>query len=130
MKCPHCPIAAGKPCMAETPGWSFLCGMAERGNAVELAHIVAKSKAGTTPAPVEYPPPSEQAGNLAKSVVSFVQSGFATVDRAEFERRRTICAACPLFDAARQRCRACGCRTRMKLWGAMERCPHPDGPKW
>jgi hypothetical protein len=79
--------------------------------------------------PGEYPPLHIQAGNLAKAAVRFAASGFKTADRAEYDRRRAICAGCELFDAERKRCIRCGCRTDYKLRMASEHCPL-DPPKW
>ncbi len=45
-----------------------------------------------------------------------------------YEARTAICAACSEYDAAADRCRACGCYG-LKRWLATERCPL-DPPKW
>lgn len=73
----------------------------------------------------EYPSFATQAANLAGSAARFVASGGATVDQAEFARRRAICLACPTkrYDADQDRCRACGCFASIKPWGKAESCP-------
>ena len=77
----------------------------------------------------EPPTLPEQAVSAAKAAATFAASGFARVDRAEFERRRSICAACEHFDAAKVKCRRCGCLLRYKPWLATAHCPLIP-PKW
>ena len=122
MRCEHCPARDGIRCKAESPGWSFMCGMASNGNPIELAHIAAKSEI-LNAAPVDYPPIHVQAGNLVRAAGRFVRSGFATVDRTEYQRRRAICKGCEFFDAASKRCRQCGCSISAKPWSRSESCP-------
>lgn len=70
-----------------------------------------------------YPSLLTQAGNAATAAVRFAASGFARVDQAEYDRRRSICAGCEYFDAASERCRKCGCPLATKPWLKSERCP-------
>lgn len=88
--------------------------------------LVARMAAEQPPA---YPSLLTQAGNAAKAVVRFVASGGETVDRSEFDRRRSICEACPNMDKAQSRCRLCGCSLAVKPWSKAERCPD-DPPRW
>lgn len=118
-KCASCPIKDG-PCVAQTQGHEFVCGMAERGVDTDLKWISFKSTAAPAPA---YPALKPMVGNLARSAVSFVASGCATVDRAEFDRRRAVCQSCDQFDAAQDRCKKCGCSLAVKPWGRAMECP-------
>lgn len=76
------------------------------------------------PMPV-YPPLAKQARNLAGSLVRWVASGCGISTAAEARRRRGVCVACPsgLYDPARGRCTACGCKTAVKPWLNSETCP-------
>lgn len=84
------------------------------------------------PAPAEYPSLAKMAGHLAGAVgraaVAAVKGQAVTVPREEFERRMSICRACPEWDADRSRCRRCGC-TQGKQHLAREQCPL-DAPRW
>jgi len=75
--------------------------------------------------PREYPSIAAQAGNLAGSVLRFIAAGGATVPREEYDRRRSICPACPTdrYDPEQDRCSACGCYASVKPWGTAEACP-------
>lgn len=121
MKCEHCPLSGA--CVGQTQ--PFACKMAESGTESELVWI-ANQSAGV----VEYPPIATQAVTAIKAAVKFAASGFKTVDDERYERRLEICKACPLFDAAQNRCKSCGCYTASKLKMASESCPHPEGPRW
>lgn len=123
-KCPTCPIVG--PCVAETPGHAFACKLAVGSEAER--RWVAEASQGVQPTPSK-PSLLKQAASLGKAAVTFVASGCATVDRAEFERRHGICEACPNFDAAQDRCNLCGCLTQVKLWGEAMHCPD-DPPRW
>lgn len=74
----------------------------------------------------EYPPLAKQVANALGSAAKFAASGLATVDQAEYERRRAICTQpCPTerYVAAEDRCEACGCHLSIKPWGKAEKCP-------
>jgi len=73
-----------------------------------------------------YPPLATQLANVAQAAGRFVASGLATVSQKEFDRRKAICLACPSnqYDAAQDRCRACGCHLSVKPWSKAESCPH------
>jgi hypothetical protein len=75
------------------------------------------------PEPPAYPPLATQAANLLGAAARFVGSGCATVDQAEFDRRRAVCSACPNLDAESDRCRVCACFLAVKPWMKTERCP-------
>jgi hypothetical protein len=88
--------------------------------------VVRDLAAGPTEQPsaaAAYPPVLTQLGNAAAAVGRFVGSGCETVDRAEFDRRRSICAVCPHLDAEADRCRLCSCYLAVKPWSRAERCP-------
>lgn len=89
---------------------------------------IVREMAADTP-PAAYPPLLTQAASAAKALGRFVGSGLATVDQAEFDRRRAICGACPNFDKAQDRCRKCGCSLAVKPWSKAETCPD-DPPRW
>ncbi len=80
-----------------------------------------------------YPPVRTMAGNLARAafrVAGAVAAGKPLiVDRAEKDRRLTICTACDQFNPIDIRCAKCGCRLEKKLVMATERCPL-DPPRW
>lgn len=90
-----------------------------------LVARLAAAGLSAPPEPPPYPPLAEQLGNAAKAAVRFVASGLATAGRTEYARRRAVCRACPsgLYDAAADRCRACGCLAAVKPWSAAESCP-------
>ena len=51
-------------------------------------------------------------------------SGLKLVDQAEHDRRRAICLKpCEFYDAAADRCRACGCVDNWKAWIESQDCP-------
>jgi hypothetical protein len=77
--------------------------------------------------PTAYPSVLAQLGNAAGALGRFVASGCETVDRAEHDRRRAICSACPHLDAEADRCRLCACYLALKPWSKAEQCP--DG-RW
>jgi hypothetical protein len=70
-----------------------------------------------------YPSLVTQAGSALKAAAGFIASGGAVVTREEHDRRRGICGACEHLDAARDRCRKCGCFLAAKPWMAREHCP-------
>jgi len=78
-------------------------------------------------ASVEYPSTSEMAASFAKSIGSFVKSGFTTADSETLNFRLEICKSCELWDesgfAKTGRCKKCGCSTQAKLRMATEKCP-------
>lgn len=118
-RCEHCPIKGG-PCVGESGKWTGLaCKMATQGES-GVRWVVERSAA---PAPPAYPSLATQARNLAGAAVRFVASGLATVDQAEYDRRRDVCRACPLYDAAAQKCMRCGCMLAVKPWMQSETCP-------
>jgi hypothetical protein len=80
-------------------------------------------QAGAPPAAAAYPPAAAMVTSAIAAAGRFVASGLATVDRAEFERRRGICASCPSLDPCADRCRECGCYLAVKPWSKAEACP-------
>lgn len=76
-----------------------------------------------TLAPLQYPPPLEQAKNAFGAAVQFVASGCAVVDREEATRRLDICKACEFFDAVPERCSKCSCQMAIKTYGKAFKCP-------
>jgi hypothetical protein len=76
-----------------------------------------------------YPPVRTMAGNLARAafrVAGAVAAGKPLiVDRAEKDRRLTICTACDQYDAPKGRCKACGCAINLKarLKSETGKCP-------
>jgi hypothetical protein len=119
MKCDDCPVKDG-PCISERPGWEFACKLAVSSD-VERRWVVDRSEVENKKA--EYPPIAEQAVNFLKSAVAYVASGCATVDQAEYDRRRAVCSTCPNLDPDQNRCRACGCAMSVKPWGLAMGCP-------
>lgn len=122
-RCSACP-SAGR-CVVDWTGHRRFCDHAESGDPVWRGRIAALSAAGppVPDAPPAYPPVARQLATAAKAAVRFARSGLKTVGRAEYDRRRSICRACPLYDAAADRCRACGCNLKAKPWAASESCP-------
>ena len=88
----------------------------------------ARSKPCSEPRPVpdadqllSPPPIIKQVWNLASSLAAFVADGMKTVDKAEYERRLSICDGC---DQRRgTRCLKCGCRLSLKARGRAFECP-------
>lgn len=130
-KCEGCPIPG--PCVGERPGHAYACRMA-RGSEAERLWVVEVS-AGTPaappaapavepkPTPLTYPSLARQAANLVGAAGRFVASGLKLVRQTEYDRRRTICVECPLYDAVRDRCARCGCSVAVKPWLKAEHCP-------
>lgn len=78
------------------------------------------------PAPRPGPqPPSlaARARTLGGAAVRWAAKGCPTVAPEEYERRRSTCLACDLYDAAKDRCLKCGCQLKTKPWMATEKCP-------
>jgi hypothetical protein len=135
MRCPHCPVPAGEPCLSTR--LPVFCEWAASGDENRRAHVVARSSIGPgrptppSPEPPPRPPPSpwEQAKHLASAVASAVASGGKQVTPEQKARRLTICRGCEHFDADAERCRVCTCfmqwKTRLEAW----HCPL-DPPKW
>ncbi len=73
-------------------------------------------------APV-YPTKWNQAKSLAVALWRFARSGFEVSKQWEFRRRHRICAACPRFVAAEDRCTVCGCGLKIKPWIKAAKCP-------
>jgi Family of unknown function (DUF6171) len=85
---------------------------------------VVRQIAGCEPAPpAEYPPLWEQAASAVGAAVTFVASGFATVDDETYTARLAVCNDCPDFAGDADRCRICGCSMRLKARAAAMRCP-------
>jgi hypothetical protein len=59
--------------------------------------------------------------NFAQSMKAFVDDGFTTVDRAQYERRMRLCNACP--QRWNDDCKLCGCRLSLKAQGRAFACP-------
>lgn len=119
-----------------------ICGVADCGGVV-YPHLVKEFLAGRnkehwrgihdrTPMPKsnhEYPSIMAQAANAAGAAVGFAKSGFKVVDEREQGRRLAICRECPYYDAARGRCRLCGCLTKLKAKIQSGDCPDKP-PRW
>lgn len=87
------------------------------------------------PVPVRFPPIAAQAGNaigaLGRAAGQLLSGGQLRVDDTEFERRMTICRACPEYDPASVRCKKCSCFLNLKARLSSENgmCPL-NPPKW
>lgn len=64
-----------------------------------------------------------QVATFAKAVARHVAAGCPTVTPEEKVRRLALCRECPEFDAAKTKCRKCGCRLNLKVGMATETCP-------
>ena len=62
------------------------------------------------------------ATNFLGAMATWALAGFPTVDEATYRARLATCTACEDYDAARGKCRRCGCK-KSKLWLATETCP-------
>ncbi|MDR3582564.1 MAG: hypothetical protein P4L67_04795 [Candidatus Pacebacteria bacterium] len=111
-KCSGCPITG------ECDSYAVLCN--NHAKSPEKWRRVIDRHNGVEP---EYPPLLEQVGSLAVAVGTFIKSGCATVDQAEFDRRHAICETCESFDAKRNKCRECRCSMAVKPWGRDMECP-------
>lgn len=85
--------------------------------------LVAEKAEALAHRPPVYPPLAAQASGLASSLASWLRAGLPITPAAERARRRAICSACPLFDAAARRCTACGCFSAIKPWLGTAVCP-------
>lgn len=103
--------------------------------------VVSKRKAGAPPVPSSQVKPmlpaptiAQMAENFGGAVSRWIEGGYSVVSREEFDRRLTLCRACPFWDEKARfgmgKCNhpACGC-TKGKMWLATERCPLSP-PKW
>ena len=70
----------------------------------------------------QYPSIAQQAKNLAQTAADVARDP-RWVDDTEFDRRMTLCHACPLYDKKQNRCRKCGCRLKGKARFKAGRCP-------
>ena len=70
----------------------------------------------------EYPSIAQQAKNMAQSAKDVAKDP-RWVDNEEYERRMTICRACPLYDKVQNRCRKCGCMLKGKARFKAGKCP-------
>ena len=70
----------------------------------------------------EYPSLAKQAQNLAQSARDVAKDP-RWVDNEEYERRMTLCRACPLYDKEQNRCRKCGCMLKGKARFKAGKCP-------
>jgi len=77
------------------------------------------------------PPLTAQIANAAEAVkrvaVAAVKQKPILVAAEEYERRKGICATCPLWLPEQKRCSKCGCKTEAKIRLATEHCPEA---KW
>lgn len=120
MKCDHCPMAGD----AECKSYPALCAnMAKNPDRWRPVLDLVNGVPPPPGPPAEYPPIATQITSVVGAAARFVASGFATVDQEEYDRRRSICEACEHFDAARDRCRKCGCGLKAKPWMRSESCP-------
>lgn len=137
-KCDHCPIAGAcrataRVCKAieadPEANARFIAGHVDpRPESQAMpekapGRLQERSTASVDGSVVEYPSFAAQTVSVLKAAARFVGDGMARVDQAEYDRRRAICEACPLFDAVKERCRACGCRLNLKPWMRSEHCP-------
>mgnify|MGYP000114120605 CR=1 FL=1 len=70
----------------------------------------------------EYPSIAQQAKNMAQSAKDVAKDP-RWVDNEEYERRMTLCRACPLYDKEQNRCRKCGCMLKGKARFKAGKCP-------
>ncbi len=70
----------------------------------------------------EYPSIAQQAKNLAQTARDVARDS-RWVDDVEYERRMTLCRACPLYDKQQNRCRKCGCMLKGKARFKAGKCP-------
>lgn len=120
MRCPHCPMPEGVECKS----YPALCANMAKNPKRWMPVLEMVNGLPPSPEPfVEYPPIATQVASAVGAAARFVASGFATVDQAEFDRRHAICEACEHFDAAKNRCRRCGCSLSYKPWARSENCP-------
>jgi len=116
MNCPTCP-RAGLPCLGE-----------------RLPHLCTKANyreylQGYDPGSPPTPTFLGMATSLARAAVAHVGDGMRIAPEAVQEARRAVCEACPLWNAAKDRCSRCSCNLKIKLSWASSACPL-DPPKW
>ena len=120
-KCPKCDVRY----LLSTSGNSKLCpkckdmvqveeeGKVEQG--IEVGEKVVEKG--------ELPPLMEQAANFGHSMVNFAASGFKTTGKGDYDRRLSICHACPANMFNGGRCMDCGCVVALKAKVETEKCP-------
>ncbi len=71
----------------------------------------------------EFPPIGEQAKGLVTSLFQYAKSGFKNVTDEEYQKRITICEACPFYELQSGRCKLCGCVQSVKARMSSSQCP-------
>jgi hypothetical protein len=90
-----------------------------------------KPKPGLKPrsADASFPPALTMAGNamgaIGRAAGQLLSGGKLRVDDVEFERRMTICRACPEYDPVSVRCKKCSCflNYKARLQSETGQCP-------
>ena len=85
-------------------------------------NLTFNQKATEHDATKAYPSLAQQARNLAETAKDVARDP-RWVNESEYERRMTICRACPLYDKKQNRCRKCGCKLKGKARFRAGKCP-------
>lgn len=122
--CEHCPVAAALPCVAERArGLCRKVDPADPQYGQEWLGALISHAEQQAAGLLRQPSLSQQARSLATSLWDWACSGFAVASHDEQRRRMNICAVCPQWDAAANRCRICGCQLAAKIAMRTEHCP-------
>lgn len=123
--CLHCPMPEGTACRGESA--RRLCDLIDPGHPDFIPGYDRAIVDSSSPGAAKYPPLATQAGNAVKALgrvaVAVMRREQIVVDQAEFDRRRSICEACPNIDREQDRCRVCACFLAVKPWTKSEKCP-------
>jgi hypothetical protein len=80
--------------------------------------LMVEMATGKAPTPEGFPGLFTQAGNalgaIGRAAGQLLSGGQLRVDDSEFERRMTLCRACPEYDPVSVRCRKCSCFLNLK----------------
>jgi hypothetical protein len=123
-RCPNCPIAEGYCRGFEVRRFCTLLDPDGPKYRPEYKSAVIEQTAQFDPDRTqEYPPYVAQVGNLFRSALRFVRSGFKLTPKKERQARLEVCLGCDQYDQAQKRCRKCGCVNSAKVWVASDKCP-------
>lgn len=115
MRCESCPVESGSPCIGEHA--RRICDLCNP------AHPAYRPGYRESISGVSYPALTTQASNAFIAAGQAIASGFKARDEAEQARCLEICRGCEYFDAARGKCRRCGCPVRSKARFLAWHCP-------
>lgn len=100
----------------------------QQGAITDTAGELGPTPDGAEPVKPTYPKPIRQVVNYSTAMARWIKAGKPRRTAEEQQRIKSICQACPIYDATQDRCRACGCylssgNVAGKIEMATESCP-------